>query len=145
MALTQAEYDYLMGQDKEFDDLSATIQLGPPPINWTRKVISPATREQFLLDFHRGSIELSKFTVNKRYRQTIILIRYDNGGRHTNPDGDSFAGPHVHLYREGYDDKFAFPVSTIGVVASDDMAAVLSKVLVYCNIKNIPVIEPPLF
>lgn len=145
MAIAQAEYDFLMAQEKEFDDLSTTIQLGPPPIRWTRQINAPATRDQFLLDFYRGSFELSQYTINKRYRQTIILLRYDSGKRHTNPDGVLFEGPHVHLYREGYDDKFAFPVSQIGVTSSEDIATVLNKVLEYCNIRNVPVIEAPLF
>ena len=70
-----------------------------------------------MLDFYRGSFELTKYTINKRYRQTITLLRYDNGGRHTNPDGELFEGAHVHLYREGFNEKFAFPVSKIGIDA----------------------------
>ena len=108
MAITQLEYDFIMSQEKEFDDLATPIQLGPAPIQWTRQINSIKTKEIFLLDFYKGSIELSKYTYNKRYHQTIILLRYDNWGRHTNPDDVKFAGPHVHFYREGYNDKFCF-------------------------------------
>jgi len=111
MAITQAEYDFLMRQDKVFEDLVSSIPLGPAPIQWTRQIKSLASKETFLFDFYRGSFELSKYTINERYRQTIIMLRYDNGGRHTNPDGVLFEGKHVHLYKEGYNDKslFQFP------------------------------------
>ena len=145
MAITQAEFDFLMKEDKLFDDLSSPIQLGPAPIQWTRQINAVATKEVFLLDFFRGSFEVSKYTVNKRYRQTVILLRYDNGGRHTNPDGVLFEGAHVHLYREGYNDKFAFPVSEIGVDKSDSMDAVFSKIMHFCNVKKFPIIEVSMF
>ena len=114
MALTQAEYDFLMNEEKEFENLDP-INLGPAPIEWTREINSKFSKETFLLDFYRGSFELTKYTINKRYRQTIILLRYDSKGRHTNPDGELFDGPHVHFYREGFNDKFAFPISDLDV------------------------------
>lgn len=145
MALIQAEYDYLMAQDKAFEDSVSPIQLGPAPINWTRQINSLVNKEIFMLDFYRGSFELSKYTLNKRYRQTVILLRYDNGGRHTNPDGISFDGSHVHLYREGFGEKFAFPVVEVGVSNTDAMEIVFGKIMQYCNVKKIPTIEVPMF
>ncbi|MER3497987.1 MAG: hypothetical protein C4308_04815 [Chitinophagaceae bacterium] len=73
------------------------------------------------------------------------MLRYDNGGRHTNPDGVLFEGPHVHLYREGYNDKFAFPVSEISVSVNDPMEEVFKKIMHFCNVKNLPAIEVPMF
>lgn len=145
MAITQAEYEFLMRQDKVFDDLTNSIQLAPAPLQWTRQINSLASKEIFNLDFYRGSFELTKYTVNKRYRQTVIMLRYDNGGRHTNPDGVFFEGPHVHLYREGYNDKFAFPVSEITVSVNDPMEEVFKKIMHFCNVKNLPAIEVPMF
>jgi hypothetical protein len=57
----------------------------------------------------------------------------------------TFDGPHVHLFREGFDDKFAFPVSEMGVDSGDAMDIVLIKLLRYCNVSGIPVIELGLF
>lgn len=145
MAITQSEYDFLMAQEKTFDDLVSPIRLGPAPIQWTRQVSSIINQDIFLLDFYRGSLELSKYTINNRYRQTIILMRYDNGGRHTNPDGISFEGPHVHLYREGFNDKFAFPVSEVGIITTDTIETVFNKIMHFCNIKRLPGIEITLF
>ncbi len=145
MAIAQTEFDFLMSQDKSFDDLVSPVQLGPAPIQWTRQINASAIKEIFLLDFYRGSFELSKYTVNKRYRQTVILLRYDNGGRHSNPDGVLLEGAHVHLYREGFNDKFAFPVSEIGVEISDSMDKVFTKIMHFCNVKKFPTIEVSMF
>ncbi len=145
MGITQSEFEFLMSQDKTFDDIISPVQLGPAPIQWTRQLNSIATKEVFLLDFYRGSFEISKYTINQRYRQTVILLRYDNGGRHTNPDQVLLEGAHIHLYREGYNDKFAFPVSEIGVEKSDTMETVFKKILHFCNVKNFPTIEISMF
>ncbi|MEK7263256.1 MAG: hypothetical protein AAB071_01950 [Bacteroidota bacterium] len=145
MAITQTEFDFLMSQDKSFDDMTSPLLLGPAPIQWTRQISATMTKEIFLLDFYRGSFEFSKYTVNKRYRQTIILLRYDNGGRHTNPDGISFEEAHVHLYREGYNDKFAFPVSEIGVSNTDSMETVFTRIMHFCNIIKFPSLEISMF
>jgi hypothetical protein len=134
-----------MTQEKEFENLQEPLSLGPAPLQWSKKIISISTKESFLFDFYRGSFELSKYTFNKRYRQTIILLRYDNGGRHTNPDGVLFEGPHVHFYREGYNDKFALPVFEIGVAVVDSLEIVLKKILDFCNVKRFPTIEVPMF
>ena len=68
MAITQAEYHFLMRQEKVFEDLVSSIQLGPAPMQWTRQINSLANKETFLFDFYRGSFELSKYTINERYR-----------------------------------------------------------------------------
>jgi len=145
MTLTQAEYDFIMSQDKFFDDPVSTIHLGPAPIQWVRQINSAFKTEIYLLDFYRGSFELTKYTINKRYKQTIILLRYDSDGRHTNPDGEKFEGAHIHLYKEGYNDKYAFSVSKIGLVETDGMEVVFNKIMHFCNIKKIPYIEMSMF
>ena len=144
MSITQEEFDYLIKQEKVFDELDP-IELAPPPMEWTRSLTAPETKEKFLLDFFRSGFELTKYTYNKRFRQTIILVRYDSMGRHTNPDGVTFNGPHVHLYREGFNDKFAFPVSELGIDDNDRMNIVLEKLLTYCNVTTTPMITPPLY
>lgn len=145
MAITQQEYEHLMSLEKVFDDLGEPLVLGPPPIQWTRFLTANEAKEKFILDCYRGGFELAKYTFNKRYRQTVVLLRYDNCGRHTNPDGVTFDGPHVHLYREGYDDKFAFPIADVGVKASDSRGEVLIKIFSYCNVTSFPVIEVGLY
>lgn len=143
--MTQDEYDYLMLQEKTFEDKNTIIEISPAPIKWTKEIKCKTSNNKFLLDFYRGSFELAKFTANKRFRQTIVMLRYDNGGRHTNPDGEVFEGPHVHLYKEGYGDKFAFPVSKIKINESDSMETRFKKILHFCNIIDCPYLEVPMF
>jgi hypothetical protein len=68
-------------------------------------------REHFHLDVSRGRIDLLKGKYQNRSRQAIILVRLDFGGKpHRNPDDEEIACPHLHVYREGYGDKWAMPV-----------------------------------
>ena len=91
MALSQTEYEVVMALQKEFEDGITPLLLDPGLVRWTRSLFSPETQEEFILDYHKGSIAIEKFVVNHRYRQSIILLRYCHTGRHTNPDGISFA------------------------------------------------------
>jgi hypothetical protein len=141
--LTQSEYTVLMSQHKVFED-SEIIYLGPAPARWTRLLKSLVGSEVFRLDFHRGRLEL-RYTYNLRRNLATVLFRYDHEGIHTNPDGVRFSGPHIHLYTEGYDDKFAFSVSQIGVLPTDNISEVLVKVANFCNIINVPTIQVPAF
>jgi hypothetical protein len=145
MSITQSDFDTLIKEEKVFSDLINPLILSPPPINWTREIKATNSKNIYLLDFYRGSFELSRYTYNKRYRQSIILLRYDNGGRHTNPDGVSFDGPHVHIFREGYNDKFAFPVSELNINETNSIDEVVTKLLLFCNVIKIPSVEIPMF
>ena len=78
------------------------------------KIIIPLTsldgREEFSLDLYRGRIDLSKNTFQNRGRRSVILRRLDVGGPpHRNPDGAEVPAPHLHIYREGFGDKWAVP------------------------------------
>lgn len=66
--------------------------------------------EFFLLDARGPGRNPAKVRFQLRYRRNIVLARMCLAARHTNPDGERFAGPHFHRYREGYDDKFAEPL-----------------------------------
>ena len=79
-----------------------------------RKVIIPLKsldgREEFLLDLYRGRINLAKNTFQNRGRRSVILARMDIGGPdHRNPDDQEIPAPHLHIYVEGYGDKWAVP------------------------------------
>lgn len=145
MSITQADFNNLIKEEKVFSDLITPLALSPAPINWSREIKAVNNRNTYLLDFYRGSFELARYTYNKRYRQSIILVRYDSGGRHTNPDGVSFDGPHVHLFREGFNDKYAFPVSELNVDDTNSIDEVLTKLLQFCTIIKRPTVEIPMF
>ena len=76
------------------------------------KIIIPMTsldgREHFFLDLYRSRINLSKNTFQNRARRSVILARLDvSGPPHRNPDDEEVPAPHLHIYREGYGDKWA--------------------------------------
>ena len=102
--------------------------------------------EEFSLDVWRGKIELTKTRLQNRVRQTIILARLDlSGPPHRNPDGEEVPGTHLHVYREGYGDKWAFPVSHEIFTNPVDPWQTLLDFMVYCNITETPNINRGLF
>ena len=55
------------------------------------------------------------------------------------------AAPHLHVYREGYGDKWALPVPTDRFRHVGDVWATLEDFLRFCNITRPPRIERGLF
>ncbi len=68
------------------------LNISNAPVNWTRKVVSTESKDEFLVDFYRGSYDFKRFTINKRYKTNISLLRFDSGGMHKNPDGKIIKG-----------------------------------------------------
>lgn len=103
----------------------------------------------FILNYCRNStIKISKYSLNKRYRGSITLLRYCSDKPHTNPSeygGKHFVGPHLHIYKEGYDDKIAVDPSEIGIPVGSSIETVLKKILEFFNVSNIPNIQNDLF
>jgi hypothetical protein len=103
--LTQAEADQLMKVSKHFIRPPAAITV-PPGVDDTYELAGPDGREVFLLDVWRGTLRLSKLKFQNRVRTAVILVRLDvDGAPHTNPDGSNLPGTHLHLFKEGYEDK----------------------------------------
>ena len=109
--LTQEEADNLLAQHKKY--------IRHEPVFWpnpgakvTVDLLSLDEREAFLLDVSRASIKLERLVLQLRARLvTVVLVRLDlNGAGHRNPDDAELPCPHIHLYREGYHDKWAFHV-----------------------------------
>ncbi len=73
----------------------------------------------------------------------VVLVRLDFGGApHSNPDGVEMGSPHLHLYREGYGDKWAVPVPGDRFA---DRWRLLDDFMRYCNVVEPPVIRRGLF
>jgi MoaA/NifB/PqqE/SkfB family radical SAM enzyme len=107
---------------------------------------SPDKRESFLLDISRGRIDLLRCKYQNRVQQVVILARLDLGGSpHRNPDGEEIPCPHIHLYREGYGDKWAEPLPIDYFSNTEDLWTTLEEFFKYCNITKPPVIEKGLF
>jgi len=143
--LTQAEADALIAMEKH----RATEDRSDFPMGGQSLVLplqSSDKREQFLLDLSRGRIDLLKIKMQKRGRQVVVLVRLDLGGApHRNPDDEEIPTPHLHVYREGYGDKWAVPVPVDRFRVTGDVWATLEDFLRFCNITQPPHIERGLF
>jgi hypothetical protein len=103
-------------------------------------------REYFLLDIERGRINLLRGKYQTRAKQTVILARLDFGGApHRNPDGLEISSPHLHVFREGFADKWAEPLPAEHFAHSDDPWALFEDFLRFCNVTKPPVIERDLY
>ena len=108
----------------------------------TIPLISQDGREQFILDLYRGGINLSKNTLQNRARRVVVLARLDIGGApHRNPDDKEVPAPHLHIYREGYGDKWAIPVPVDRFGGLGDTWQTLQDFMRYCNIVAPPIIR----
>jgi hypothetical protein len=103
-------------------------------------------REDFLLDVYRARIDLVKGTYQNRARRVVVLVRLDFGGRpHRNPDGEEIASPHLHLYREGFGDKWAFPLPADRFPKVQDAWLTFHDFMRFCNIVEQPTFSRGLF
>lgn len=138
--LTQTEADALLAMAKRRKE-SVTYRLPPH----RGKLIVPledlAGREFFLFDIARGGISLERRTYQTRARQTAILARLDYGPPHRNPDGEEIGSPHLHLYREGFGDKWALPIPAESFPNISDIWQTLFDFLRFCNVVELPEIE----
>jgi len=143
--LTQAEADALIAMEKH----RANEDRSDFPMGGQSLVLSLQSadkREQFLLDLSRGRIDLLKVKMQNRGRQVVVLVRLDLGGApHRNPDDEEVPAPHLHVYREGYGDKWAGPVSPDRFRDVGDAWATLEDFLRFCNVTQPPHIERGLF
>lgn len=143
--LTQAEADALIAREKRrIDDerwnypgLGGSISI---------PLVSSDKRENFFLDIGRGHIDLLKGTYQNRSRQVIVLVRLDFGGwPHRNPDDEEIPCPHLHIYREGYGDKWAMPIPADMFSNVSDLWQTLEDFMRLCNIIEPPLIDKGLF
>ena len=143
--LTQSEADALIAMEKH----RANEERNDFPMGGQSVVLplqSVDRREQFLLDLSRGRIDLAKVKMQKRGRQVVVLVRLDLGGApHRNPNDEEIASPHLHIYREGYGDKWAIPVPADRFRDVADIWTALEDFFRFCNITQPPYIEPGLF
>ena len=68
----------------------------------------------------------------------LVLARLDFNSPHRNPDHTEVGIPHLHLYQEGYGDKWAYDVPAGMLKNPLDAWQVLADFMAYCYI-----VEPP--
>ena len=143
--LTQSEADGLLAMEKHradqeqrpFPGLGQVVQI---------PLLSADRREAFVLDLSRGRVDLAKVTYQNRAQKMVVLVRLDLAGSpHRNPDGEEVPCPHLHVYREGWGDKWAYPPEAVRFPDLSDEWAALDAFMSYCNITKMPLIERTLF
>ena len=143
--LSQAEADALIALEKH----RANEDRHDFPTGGQKLAIplwSQDRREQFLLDISCGRIDLSRVTYQNRARQVVVLFRLDmSGPPHRNPNDEEISCPHLHMYREGYGDKWASPVPPDKFRRLSDLADTLEDFMRHCNIITPPRVERGLF
>ena len=143
--LSQSEADAFIGMPKvrtdetEWDYPISGAALAIP-------LTSEDRRTNFFLDLSRGRISLAKGKYQNRVHQSVILVRLDFGGApHRNPDGEEMTCPHLHIYREGYGDKWAFPIPADKFHDLGDQWETLQDFMNFCNITQKPEIRRVMF
>jgi Family of unknown function (DUF6978) len=135
--LTQAEADSLMAMGKAFVN-QVTIKISPGT-DETHELIGDDGREQFLLDLWRSTFRVSKVRFQNRARKVIVLARLElDGPPHTNPDGQRITGPHLHVYREGYEDKWAAPLDPTQFRDPSNLRQAFDDFCRFCSIHDVP-------
>lgn len=141
--LPQSDADALLRMEKmrvsddaiAFPDLGGRIEV---------PLVSRDHRETFSLDINRKRIALTT-GYQARSRQTIVLARLDFAAPHRNPDGTEIGVPHLHLYREGFGDKWAYDIPEGMLTVPENAWQVLQDFMAYCRIVEVPNIEFGLF
>ncbi|AEJ02651.1 MAG: hypothetical protein Q8L92_07660 [Rubrivivax sp.] len=142
-SFSQADAEALLRMEK----ISASIQPFYFPGLGGRLEIPLSSRDQresFSLDINQKRISL-KTGFQTRGRQVIVLARLDFASPHRNPDGVEVGIPHLHLYREGYGDKWAYDIPDGMLSNPDDVWQVLQDFMLYCHIMEKPNIIRGLF
>jgi hypothetical protein len=139
--LTQAEADEFLQMVKHIVRPPSTITI-PPGSDDTYELAGPNNREVFLLDVWRGTLRLSKLKYQNRVQTAVILVRLDiDGAPHTNPNGERLSGTHLHLFKEGFDDKWAYPVDLLMFSLLTDPGKTFHHFCAFCNIEAPPPVQ----
>ncbi|MGH9333639.1 MAG: DUF6978 family protein [Vicinamibacteria bacterium] len=135
--LTQAEADSLIVMRKRFV-APRTISI-PPGADETHDLVGDDPHEHFMLDLWRGTLRLTKYKMQTRARKVFVLVRLDiDGAPHTNPDGQKLGGTHIHVYREGYEARWAYPIAASNFQNTADARTVFVDFCRFCHIEDPP-------
>jgi len=151
MALTQAEADSLLRMPKEFVDPGPLEFTQTQPMNYDRLLHSEDRREQFVLTVKRGRRKRIRLKYQTRARKVIVLARLElNGPAHHNPPESPYRpnqridGPHMHLYRESFEDRIAYELEDIPEFVVHDLRSgvkCLEDFLRFVGVSKWPVIQ----
>ncbi len=96
-------------------------------------LFSDDRKEKFILTINQKNVVLY-YTFQTRARNCYVLARLDYGAPHLNPDGTRIGSPHLHIYREGYGDKFAVQLPKELFTKEEDPIQTFEDFLNYCKV-----------
>jgi len=157
--LSQAEADTLLQMEKRRTDDRTWLFPGEGS-SLLIPLVSVSGHEEFALDVERGRIKLIRRKYQTRTRKVYVLARLDyEGPPHRNPDAAEAAPPqgfeqyagaelgptHLHVYREGWGDRWALPLEQEQFADPRDPAQLWGAFMSYCNVTEPPDIQGGLF
>lgn len=105
--LTDTESLELIREEKQFKDDG--FEFPKQGESQTLEAEGLVSHTEYLMDINRKLCTLSRITYQNRVQKHIILLRLDIDTKpHTNPDGNTISGTHLHVYKEGYLDAWAY-------------------------------------
>lgn len=114
--LTQAEADTLKAIEKYLLE-PGRVKLPRPQTTNTynlKYTLNSKNMQDMKVSAYRGKKNPDKVSYRLIYGDYFILLRIDTKDNtpHQNPDGTLIAPlqPHIHIYKEGYRDKYAYPL-----------------------------------
>lgn len=150
MSLTQAEADLLLNLRKRTYPGTVLELTTSMPMDMDWDLVSHDRREEFILTIERGRRKTIRLKFQTRARSVIVLARLDiDGSPHRNPTtqpyrpGELLTASHLHLYREGFDDRVAYLLNEVPSFAfsfTDDESA-LTQFLLFSAVDPIPSIQ----
>lgn len=136
MILTDITFKRLMAEEKRFKDKTIKLPLSNERKNF--EIICVNSSEKLFLDINRsGKIELRKATLQHRYTEPLVRIDLDSPP-HMNPDGTKVSRNHIHVFKEGFGDAWAYELATFKDYKFreiSDFSTVFTDLCQYCNIQ----------
>jgi len=150
-AITQSAADALLALPKLFQDDSPLEFAMTTPMDCERVLLSQDRREEFFLTIERGNKKRVRLKYQTRARKVVVLARLDlDGPAHRNPPDSPYRPnerlpcPHLHLYREGFDDRIAYLLADVPqfIVTDPTKGLVwLADFLGFCHVEGVPAIQ----
>lgn len=137
-ALGQADAERLIAEMKNAVEREFVMP-APGEQNGEFHVMGESSLTEYAIAVFRGRRNPEKHSVSARIARTgTQLMRLCvNGAPHTNPDGAVISGTHLHVYREGYDARYADPVD----IASPDFVEDTILLLKRFNVITMPAFQ----
>ena len=150
-AMTQSDADALLALPKSFKDDSPLEFTMTTPMDFERVLLSSDRREEFLLTIERGNRKRIRLKYQTRARKVVILARLDlDGPANRNPPDSPYRAnerlpcPHLHLYREGFEDRIAYTLADVPdfIITNPTNGLVwLEDFLKFCHVDGVPPIQ----